>query len=374
MVVGVHRPTKLILDGQALAHNIAVSKAPFDENIDVFAVVKANAYGHGVAEIAKMAKAAGATGFAVALLDEGIELRELGYTDEPILVLGITPSEWAVDAAKYRISLTVGDLDWLQVAQPLLARAGINTPLRVHMGVDTGMGRIGVRTPADLVTASQYLRNHATEFEFEGMFTHFATADEENKDYFESQLGNWQAAINAVKPLPRFVHAANSAASLWRSKEVPTNVLRLGAAMYGFNPSGDVLPESRLQPVMSLTTEIAFVKQVAAGDKVSYGATYTATDEEWIATLPIGYADGFLRRMQGFHVLVNGEYADIVGRVTMDQTMIRLSAYQPVGTTVTIVGQDGDKSLTLSELANYAATIPYEIVTDFSTRIKREVK
>lgn len=373
MVVGVHRPTKMVLDGQALAHNIAVSKAPFDKNIDVFAVVKANAYGHGVTEIARLAKAAGATGFAVALLDEALELRELGYIDEPILVLGITPSEWATVAAQNHISLTVGDLAWLEAAQSSLAAADVE-PLRVHVGVDTGMGRIGVRTADDLVTVSQYLWANATEFEFEGMFTHFATADEDNTAYFETQLTNWRAAIAAVKPLPRFVHAANSAASLWRSAEVPTNVLRLGAAMYGFNPSGDALPEARLQPVMSLTTEIAFVKQVNDGAKVSYGATYAATGDEWIATLPIGYADGFLRRMQGFHVLVNGQYADIVGRVTMDQTMIRLAEYQPVGTTVTIVGQDGDKKLGLTDLANHAGTIPYEIVTDLATRIKREVK
>lgn len=373
MAIGIHRPTKITLDTEALVHNINVAKAPFPADINVFAVVKANAYGHGVREITQMAKQAGVAGFAVAILDEALEVRELGYEKEPILVLGITSVEYIVDAAINGISLTVGDLDWLKAAQPILDSEEI-PPLKVHLAIDTGMGRIGAQTPAELSEMVKFLRNHAHEFNFEGMFTHFATADSPAEDYFDAQVANWNAAINVVNPLPKYVHAANSAAAIWHPQAIKTNVLRLGAGMYGFNPSGTDLAAPMLQPVLSLTTEVVFVKQLAKGKSVSYGATYQATENEWVATLPIGYADGFLRRMQGYHVLVEGQPAEIIGRVTMDQMMIRLPKKYPVGTEVTIVGQSGEQQLSLVELATYANTIPYEIVTNLSTRIKREVK
>lgn len=373
MAIGIHRPTKITLDRDALVHNINVAKAPFADDINIFAVVKANAYGHGIREITQMAKQAGVTGFAVAILDEALEVRELGYEKEPVLVLGITSIEYIVDAAINGISLTVGDLEWLKAAQPILDSEEI-PPLRVHIAVDTGMGRIGVQTPADLKDMVKFLREHTREFNFEGMFTHFATADAPTTDYFETQVANWDAAIAAVNPLPKYVHAANSAATIWHPNAIQTNVLRLGAGMYGFNPSGTDLDAPMLKPVLSLTTEVVFVKQLAKGKSVSYGATYHTSENEWIATLPIGYADGFLRRMQGYHVLVDGQPAEIIGRVTMDQMMIRLPKKYPVGTKVTIVGQSGDQQLSLVELATYANTIPYEIVTNLSTRIKREVK
>ncbi|CAH0416736.1 alanine racemase [Periweissella fabaria] len=373
MAIGIHRPTKITLDTDALVHNINVAKAPFADDINVFAVVKANAYGHGVREITQMAKQAGVTGFAVAILDEALEVRELGYEKEPVLVLGITSIEYIVDAAINGISLTVGDLDWLKAAQPILDSEDI-PPLKVHLAVDTGMGRIGAQNPVDLSEMVKFLRNHPREFNFEGMFTHFATADAVDEAYFDSQVANWEEAISVVNPLPKYVHAANSAATIWHPKAMQTNVLRLGAGMYGFNPSGTDLSAPMLKPVLSLTTEMVFVKQLAKGKSVSYGATYQATENEWIATLPIGYADGFLRRMQGYHVLVDGQKAEIVGRVTMDQMMIRLPKKYAVGTEVTIVGENGGQNLSLVELATYANTIPYEIVTNLSTRIKREVK
>lgn len=373
MAIGNHRGTKITLDSQALMHNIKLAKQPFNDDINVFAVVKANAYGHGVKEVAQLAKQAGANGFAVAILDEALEVRELGYEKETILVLGITPVEYIMDAAINGISLTVGDLEWLKIAQKILESEEI-PPLKVHIAVDTGMGRIGVQNPIDLTIMAQYLRDHPREFNFEGMFTHFATADALDQVYFNQQVENWNVAIEAVNPLPKYVHAANSAATIWHPKEIKTNVLRLGAGMYGFNPSGTELVADELQPVLSLTTEIAFVKQLSKGKSVSYGATYQTTENEWIATLPLGYADGYLRRMQGFHVLIDGQEAEIIGRVTMDQLMIRLPKKYPVGTEVTLVGQNGDKRLSLVELADYAGTIPYEIVTNLSTRIKREVR
>lgn len=372
MAIGKHRGTKINLDTKALTHNIEIAKKPFNDEINIFAVVKANAYGHGVKEISYMAKQAGVNGFAVAILDEALEVRELGYEQETILVLGITPVEYVVDAAINGISLTVGDLEWLKAAEIVL-ESEVVPPLKIHIGIDTGMGRIGVQTIAELQEMVSYLREHSKQFNFEGMFTHFATADAKDETYFKKQVDNWNAAIEAVKPLPKYVHAANSAATIWHAKDIKTNVLRLGAGMYGFNPSGTELMAEDLQPVLTLSTEIVFVKQLAKGKAVSYGATYHTTDDEWIATLPIGYADGFLRRMQGFHVLIDGHEAEIVGRITMDQMMIRLPKKYPLGSKVTLVGQNGTKALTLVDLATYANTIPYEVVTNLSTRIKREV-
>lgn len=372
MAIGKHRGTKITLDTKALTHNIEIAKQPFDDDINVFAVVKANAYGHGVKEISYMAKQAGVNGFAVAILDEALEVRELGYEKETILVLGITPVEYIVDAAINGISLTVGDLEWLKAAKIVL-ESEIIPPLKIHIGVDTGMGRIGVQTITELKAMVSYLREHTKQFNFEGMFTHFATADAKDVTYFKTQIDNWNAAIGTVNPLPKYVHAANSAATIWHPQEIKTNVLRLGAGMYGFNPSGTELAAESLQPVLTLSTEIVFVKQLMKGKSVSYGATYQTTDNEWIATLPIGYADGFLRRMQGFHVLVDGQEAEIIGRITMDQMMIRLPKKYPLGTEVTLVGPNGGKALTLVDLATYANTIPYEIVTNLSPRIKREV-
>ncbi|MBM7544422.1 alanine racemase [Weissella beninensis] len=373
MAIGNHRPTTITLDGQALVHNIEVARKQFAKDTYLFAVVKANAYGHGVKEVAALAKKAKVDGYAVAILDEGLELRDLGYKTDTILVLGITPPTQVLLAAKYGISLTVGDISWLETATTFLCEQNL-APLKVHIAVDTGMGRIGARNTDELLNMIEFIEKQPNLFEFEGLFTHFATADDDNPEYFKKQLANWQTALAAVKNLPKFVHAANSAATLWHNQDVYTNVIRLGAGMYGFNPSGKTLGAPNLQPVLSLQSEIVFVKKVPANTKISYGATYVTKKTEWIATLPIGYADGYLRRMQGYKVLIDGETAEIVGRVTMDQMMIRLARYYPIGTSVTLIGGSQGAYLGAVDLAEYAKTIPYEIVTNLSSRIKREVK
>ena len=373
MAIGKHRPTTITLDGRALIHNIEVARKQFSADTNLFAVVKANAYGHGIKEIATLAKKAKVDGYAVAILDEALELRDFGFSSETILVLGITPVNQILIAAKYGISLTIGEIEWLEMAEQILAKHDV-PPLKVHIAVDTGMGRIGARNTEQLLTMIDFINKRQQIFEFEGMFTHFATADDADTEYFKIQLANWQAAIAAVKELPKFVHAANSATTMWHNNEVYTNVIRLGAGMYGFNPSGKVLPDKTLQPVLSLETEIVFVKAVPIDTSVSYGATYTTKETEWIATLPIGYADGYLRRMQGYNVLVNGECAEIIGRVTMDQMMIKLPRKYPVGTKVTLIGGDQNAYLGAADLAEYAQTIPYEIVTNLSPRIRREVR
>ncbi|EQM53962.1 alanine racemase [Lactiplantibacillus plantarum EGD-AQ4] len=370
VVIGEHRHTQVTVDLQAIKTNISAEMAQKDELTELWAVVKANGYGHGIIQVAQAAKEAGATGFCVAILDEALALRAAGLT-EPILVLGITEPEFAPLAAEKNISLAVGTQEWLKTAAAILTANEVVTPLHVHLALDTGMGRIGFQTPAELAQAVAVLRQPKSPFDFEGIFTHFATADQADDTYFTHQLNQWKKLIAAVDELPKYVHVSNSATSLWH-QACNGNMVRFGVALYGLNPSGRELSTPYpLHPALSLTAQLTFVKRLARGKSVSYGATYTADQDEWIGTVPIGYADGYERRLQGFHVLVDGEFCEIVGRVCMDQLMVRLPHEVPVGAKVTLVGTDGDNTITLQDIADYCGTIHYEIACGLATRVPR---
>ncbi|KRM73927.1 alanine racemase [Secundilactobacillus collinoides] len=372
MTIGIHRPTRLVIDRQALYDNIATEKARLKPNTDLFMVVKANGYGHGILQVAQTAVEAGATGFCVAILDEALQLRHAGF-NQPILVLGITAPKYAALMAEYHVSATVGTLDWLQAAKRVLTASDEKQPLSVHLGLDTGMGRIGFQQPADLKVAVDTLAQ-SEQISFDGIFTHFSTADAADTDYFHQQVDRWQAFMAVLDKKPRYVHVSNSATSLWHDA-CNGNMIRFGVAAYGLNPSGTELKEPfTLKPAMSLTSELVFVKQLKAGRSVSYGATYTAKQDEWVGTLPIGYADGYERRLQGFHVLVDGQICEIIGRICMDQLMIRLPHEFAEGTTVTLVGKDHGAEITLQDVADYCGTIHYEIACGFTERIQRVYK
>jgi len=370
VVIGEHRHTQVHVDLQAIKHNIKEEMTRKDATTELWAVVKANGYGHGIIQVAQAAKQAGATGFCVAILDEALALRKAGFT-EPILVLGIVEPEFAAVIAEHHISVAVGSTAWLDQAAAILTANHVTQRLLVHLALDTGMGRIGFQTPAELAVAVKMLAPTNSPFDFEGIFTHFATADQADEAYFKQQLANWQALMAVVKDRPKYVHVSNSATSLWH-QACNDNVIRFGVALYGLNPSGRALKAPyHLEPAMQVTAELAFVKQLAAGKSISYGATYTADQAEWIGTVPIGYADGYERRLQGFHVLVAGHVCEIVGRVCMDQLMIRLPKAYPVGTKVTLVGTDGNQTISLQDLADYCGTIHYEIACGFAPRLPR---
>lgn len=368
MISAQLRDAAMVVNLKALKENIKQQQAALPANRKILAVVKANAYGHGAIPVAQAAQAAGAHGFCVAMLDEGLELRNAGLTGL-ILVLGITPVTYAPVAAENDISLTVGDLDWLnQYAQ--IAKDMALPPLKVHLALDTGMGRIGFTDVDEFKQALQLVQNPA--FNFEGIFTHFATADAADETYFNKQLARWRDFLSVVDQKPPYVHMANSAVGMWHQNEIEANTVRMGISMYGCNPSGHDLPDSlNLKPVASLVAKTSFVKHLSAGESISYGATYTAKSDEWVATLPIGYADGYLRRMQGYKVLLAGQECDILGRICMDQFMIRLPNEVPVGTEVVLMGQSGDKILSATDLADHAQTINYEILTGLTPRLKR---
>lgn len=368
MVVGIHRNAKIKISKQALYKNIRNERIRLPKDSHLFMVVKADGYGHGAINVAKIAKQAGADGFCVAILDEALELRRAGIQD-PILVLGISRIEDVLLMSQYHISATVSSLAWLKAALPKLKQAHTSV-LNIHLGLDTGMGRIGFQTREDLRDAIQFITKNPA-FNFEGIFTHFSTADDNSVDYFNLQLKRFDDLMTVVKPRPKYVHVSNSATSLWHS-HCNGNMIRFGVAAYGLNPSGGTLKlPYPLLPVLSLTTEIVYCKQVAAGRSIGYGATYTAQDNEWIATLPVGYADGITRRMQGFKVLVNGTFCPIIGRVCMDQVMIKVPNFVSAGTPVTIIGKDGENEITLQDIATYCGTIHYEVACLLTSRLPR---
>ncbi|MGM0846731.1 MAG: alanine racemase [Bacillota bacterium] len=362
------RDTWVEIDLDNLFENVQNIKRHLPQDVIMFAVVKANAYGHGDVQTARTALKAGAGGLAVAFLDEAISLRENGI-DAPILVLGATRAEDAFLALTHDISLTVYDYDWLQSAKEYLAKEeGV---LNLHIKCDTGMGRIGVRTEEELQKIESFIREE-DQFCLEGVFTHFATADELDRQYFDKQLSLFEKLISRLSERPRYIHSSNSAASL-SHPESYFNTVRAGIAMYGLSPSKEMksLLPFRLKQVFSLHTRLVQVKELQAGEKVSYGATYETKKNEWIGTLPIGYADGWLRKLQGQEVLVEGERAPIVGRICMDQCMISLPAEVKPGTKVTLIGrQDGD-FISMDEIADKLDTINYEVPCIISNRVPR---
>lgn len=362
-----HRDTWAEVNLDYMYDNVASMKQMLPPEVKMFAVVKANAYGHGDFEVASTALKAGANFLAVAFLDEALALRKKGIT-APILVLGASKPESAGIAADALVSLTAFSVDWLKQAKKYLNE---EQNLHVHVKIDSGMGRIGVRSKDDLMNLESLLKRESC-FTFEGIFTHFATADQLDATYFNKQLDTFKQMVSSLEKLPEIVHAANSASAL-RFTEPLFNAIRFGISMYGLSPSPEmksILPYD-LKEAFSLKTKIVHVKQLSRGDSVSYGATYTAQEDEWIATLPIGYADGWIRKLQGQEVIVAGEKAPIVGRICMDQCMIKLSKPLPIGTEVTLIGESQGLSISVDEIATKLDTINYEIPCMITSRVPR---
>ncbi|TFD95315.1 alanine racemase [Jeotgalibacillus sp. R-1-5s-1] len=361
-----HRDTWIEVDLDAITHNVKQISKHIGEEQVVMAVVKANAYGHGYVEVAKAALEAGATWLAVAFLDEAIYLRKQGF-EVPILIMGAVRPEDAGLAADHDIRATVFSADWLEQAAPYIEK----TPLHVHFKLDTGMGRLGFTDSSEIRRAEEMALALGT-FNLEGVFTHFATADEQDQSYADEQHKRFIDMLSVFNSKPALIHASNSAASLLRKNSV-FNAVRFGISMYGLVPSGEIrdLMPFQLRPVLSFKTTLVHVKKMKPGQKISYGATYTAEQEEWIGTLPVGYADGWTRYMQGFEVLVNGVRAEIVGRVCMDQCMIRLPYELKIGTMVTLVGKQGEEEILLDDVADYAGTIHYESACLLTARVPR---
>ncbi|MDF7639483.1 alanine racemase [Lactobacillus sp. ESL0791] len=371
MVPGRHRPAVVRVDLSAIRENVAEEVKRLKPKQKLFAVVKANAYGHGAIPVAKTALKAGADGFCVALLDEALELRQAGIV-KPILVLGVTPAEDAPLAAVHDVSLAVPNLAWLKQAEQFLQEEQLQ--LKIHLAIDSGMGRIGFSEDDEFVAANKFLTANKSFF-IEGMFTHFASADSSDERYFQKQVARFNHMKELLTIKPKWIHVDNTAASVF-DKNVPSDIVRFGIGIYGLNPSSnpaspDLHAALKLRPALSLVSELTHVKIIHQGDGVGYGSTYVADGDQVIGTVPVGYADGWLRKFQGFKVKVGDSYCPIVGRVCMDQFMVRLPQTMPVGTKVVLISNDPAEPNNIKAAADYLDTIHYEVACMLNDRLPR---
>jgi alanine racemase len=367
------RPTWAEIDLDAIRHNVREVKRTLPETTELMAVVKANGYGHGAGPVAKAALSAGATQLAVASVDEAIELRQEGI-EAPILVLGYTDPAHAHEVVAWKLTQTVYELRLATALNRAAEQA--QTTAKVHLKVDTGMGRIGVRGVEETVALLKQLREVPAIF-VEGIFTHLATADEADRSYAEEQIAQWEKICRALEGI-KYRHLSNSAAILHHpsgSTEPLGNMVRLGISLYGYYPSKDVPKKVPLRPALRFVSQIVHLKVVPAGTKISYGATYVTTGERtWIATVPVGYADGYSRLLSGKgQALVRGVRVPVVGRVCMDQLMLDVSAVPDaqVGDEVVLYGRQGEETISLEEVAERIGTITYEVCCDLGRRVPR---
>lgn len=372
MVPGIHRPAAVYVDLGAIKHNIKEELKHLEPGQQLFAVLKANAYGHGAVKIAQVAIKEGVSGFCVAILDEALELRQAGIK-APILVLGVTPTEYAPLAAEQDLSLTVPDLDWLKEAESKLAAATAK-PLKIHLAVDSGMNRVGFNEDQTFLAANDFLLNNA-HFEVEGMYTHFASADSSDDSYFNNQVERFDHFKKLLKLSPKWIHADNTAASVY-NKKVTSDLVRFGIGLYGLNPSSnpvkpDLPMNVKLKPALSFESELVQVHVIPHGQGVGYGSTYIADSDQFIGTVPIGYADGFIRKFQGFKIKVGSEYCPIVGRICMDQLMVRLPYRMPVKTKVILIAKDASAPNNIKAAADYVDSIHYEVACLLDDRLPR---
>ena len=355
-----YRDTWAEIDLDAITHNVKQIK-DLHPTKEIFAVVKANGYGHGDAEVSKVAIEAGVSCLAVSGLDEALRLRNSGI-ELPILVLGMTRLKDVALAAENNISLTAHDEVWINhlVSLPLEKK------IKVHLKIDSGMHRLGLMDANQIQTNFNLLKT-APMVEVEGIFTHMATADCD-KEYLDYQIQNFKNLIsNLDLSGVKYVHLENTATLLQKEFDFD-HAIRLGIGLYGVNPDANFIPiDFDLKPALKLLSNLVQVKQIKKGDKVGYGSTYEAKNDEWIGVVPIGYADGWIRLHQGRCVIVEGHECEIVGRVCMDQMMIRLPKQFPMGTTVTLIG-DG---MPVERVAKEIGTISYEILCLISDRVPR---
>lgn len=372
MIPGIHRPAAVYVDLAAIRQNIKEEIKHLRPDQKLFAVVKANAYGHGAVRVAQEAVKVGVSGFCVAILDEALELRRAGII-QPILVLGVTPVKYASLAAVNGISLTVPNLKWLQDSEAELSQNHLQ--LKIHLAVDSGMGRIGFSEDDEFIAANDFLLNNSN-FNVEGMFTHFASADSNNDSYFLNQVDRFAHFKKLLKLKPRWIHVDNTAASVF-NKKVHSDLVRFGIGIYGLNPSSnpagpDLKTAIKLKPAMSFVSELVQVHTIHKGQGVGYGSTYIADHDEIIGTVPVGYADGFIRKFQGFKIKVGSEYCPIVGRVCMDQLMVKLPCEMAVGTKVILISNDPDAPNSIKKAADYVDSIHYEVACLLDDRLPRK--
>jgi len=379
----MYRQTWAEIDLDAIYNNVYHFKTYLAQDKDVMATVKADGYGHGAVPVAKTALKAGASWLAVALLEEGIELRQAGI-DVPILVMGYVSAEHIPLAQRYGLRITVPDYAYFTELTSGISRS--LPPLLFHLKLDTGMGRLGIYDQAELsqvVEEYQKLSRNshlAGQLVWEGVFSHLATADEKDEAlerYLLNQVKTFDRMVELMMERgvkPSVIHLANSAALIRQTVGRYSNAVRLGISLYGLLPSGwmeEKIP-FRLEPAFSLYSHLSQVKQFPPNAGISYGCTYRTQGMEWIGAVPIGYADGYSRLLSNkAAVLINGQRYAVVGRVCMDQMMVKLDRPYPRGERVTLIGRQGSETVSADDLARWIGTINYEITCQISKRVPR---
>ena len=368
------RPTWLEIDLSAIANNTRHVQELIGPQVRILASLKADAYGHGAIKVARTVLHNGASMLGVATVSEGTPLREAGIT-APVLVFGYVPLWQMREAVRLDLTITLYSLESAQA----LSRAALalGQTVRVHLKVDTGMGRLGIRSEQveEIITLVRAIRS-LPGLTLEGIFTHFAMADTHDLTYAHMQLDRFLHVLHALEAQelrPPLVHAASSAPML-SLPEARFDMVRPGIALYGLDPSDDVrLPEG-FRPALSFKTQVAQVKVIPAGEGISYGRTYVTEKPTRIAVLPVGYADGFRRAPANWgSVLLHGQEAPIVGRVCMDQCMVNVSHLPQtrVGDEVVLIGHQGTATLTAEQVAQRLGTSSYEVISAILARVPR---
>ena len=361
----IYRKNIREIDLDILRENVRVLRGAADAGAKLMAVVKADAYGHGLVQTARAALSAGADALAVAMIEEGEQLRAAGVT-APILVLGATSPDEAAGGVRLGLTLTVCDANMVHSVEA--ACKAQEKTCEVHLKIDSGMCRIGVRSAAE---ARQVLAALAVcpHVRLTGAFTHFADADGETEDFTRQQFARFQA-LTALLPAGLTLHAANSA-SIHRYPDMHLNMVRMGISMYGYPPVASSLP---LRPCMTWRTEVTYVKDIQPGDTVSYGRTFRADKPMRVATVAAGYGDGYHRAISGKGcVLIGGRRAPILGRVCMDQLIVDVTDIPSVqaGDEVVLLGRQGGECIDAEEMAAWAGTISYEVLLAATNRVPR---
>ncbi len=366
------RPVWAEIDLDKLAHNMReIRRVARSENI--IAVVKADAYGHGAVDVAPVLLKNGANRLAVAVQSEAVELRRSGI-ECPIMILGFTPPNLIDNLLKYDIEQTVFSYKFASKLSRMAQKK--NKVARIHIAVDTGMGRIGY-LPNEESAEEVYNISKLPNIIIEGVFCHFSTADEKDKTYTYEQVKKYDAFYEKLKEKKVYIkmrHIANSAAII-DLPETHYEAVRPGIITYGYYPSGEVNKENiNLKPVMTLKTNIVHIKTLPAGEYVSYGRKYKTEKESIIATLPIGYADGYSRLLfQKGKVILRGKFAPVIGKICMDQCMIDVTEIDGarIGDEVILIGEDENNKFTADTIAELIGTINYEVICMIGKRVPR---
>ncbi len=368
------RPTWAEIDLDALAANFQIVRRRVAPEVKVMAVVKADAYGHGAVECARRLAREGADWFGVATPEEGIALRRVGVV-QPILCFGGCWEGQEAACIGERLVPVVYRLDMAKALDMAARAAGVLAD--IHVKIDTGMGRLGVRY-REAAEFAEKLREFKN-LRVDGLMTHFAVADDPDRDCFTSeQVTRYREALEAFRAhghQPTFQDMANSAAT-FAHPETWGNMVRPGGVLYGL--WRDILPpldaSPALRPVMSVRSRITLLKRVPKGETLGYGCTFEASRETLVATLPIGYHDGYMRALSNRgRVIVRGTYASVVGRISMDLTLVDVTDIEGVESddTVTLVGADGQLAVPAEDIARTAGTLSYEVTCGISARVPR---